>query len=403
MVTPYLSSLHKDKDSLIASWQAVHGAIAGSPGRGATVADLLGYSVYYYTVYRTFGHGTDLALSRELLGQLLQLLAQTTRAVWTTTLLDQVTALAWLQAELARYPAATARPAGSELAQLDAALLAEAGALQAAATAESRPRFLRIMLYFYLRNRQQLPTGHWPQMLTMLTALINAPDSDFWFPFGEANTASPKPERTTALGLADGLAGELLLLIQLYEADGQLAGIRQQVRQGILYILSTKREVDFSEQKYAIFPAHVGGRQQEAAFDNELSWSHGDMGQSWLLYKSFELLQDAELPRLAELVGLNTLLRTDVRSTAVTSSRFDSGAAGVAHLYRKLFLASGHEAYRKGYAYWLTQTRSWLTHELPNGFYGHREGDLRQGLVGVGLVLLSAISEEELGWDRFLL
>ncbi|PJJ47716.1 lanthionine synthetase-like protein [Hymenobacter chitinivorans DSM 11115] len=397
MVKPYLSSAHKDKDGLVTGWRDIHTILANKSGVGRdAVPEMLGYAVYYYAVYRAFGQEQDAVRAKELLSQLLLLLARNPPVGgWSAAGLDDMVVLAWLQAELVQY--AVLDPGKPDpLAEWDLRLLTGATHLIASASA-NRAALLRIVRYFCLRLPQQLAPGQWEQVTDLIERLLSEKVLGFVHP-------APAGAPATRLGLADGLAGELLLLVQLAERGIFRAGIMEQVRQGILSILAAKREVDFSEKKYAIFPDEIGsGPEAETRFSNELSWRTSDLGQALLFYKSYELLQDQELVRLAELVGLNTLLRADVRTTAITTAEFGSGAAGVAHLYRKLYQLSGHEAYRKGYAYWLTQTRSWLTHELHTDFYQHREHDLRRGLVGVGLVLLSAISEQEIGWDRALL
>jgi hypothetical protein len=169
-------------------------------------------------------------------------------------------------------------------------------------------------------------------------------------------------------------------------------------------LLTLRHPVDFAEQHYAVFPYQVHRATGVASFSAELSWRRGDLGQAVLLYEAQDLLQDAELANIAELVGLNTLLRTTIPATQVTSSLLGQGAAGVAYLYHKLFYASGQRpAYRQGYQFWLAQTQHWLGEELAAGFYEHRQGDLLDGLAGVGLVLLSALSGAQLRWDAVVL
>lgn len=395
MGKPSLSSVHKDKDGLVTGWRDIHTIVANKSVHGASVPERLGYAAYYYAVYRAFGQEQDAIRAKELLSQLLVLLTQNAPDIKGPSQLDNLVVLAWLHADMVQH-AGLGPENPDQLAEWDVRLLTEATTLSENVSL-NRADLLRIVRYFYLRLPQQLQDGQWEQVTGLVERMLA--EQALGFP-GATVPGAP----ATRLGLADGLAGELLLLVQLAERGTLRTGLMEQVRQGILYILSAKREVDFSEKKYAIFPAEIGHDQEDdATFSNELSWRAGDLGQALLFYKGYELLQDAELVRLAELVGLNTLLRTDVRATGVTTAEFGTGAAGVAHLYRKLYQLSGHEAYRKGYIYWLTQTRSWLTHELHTDFYLHREHDLRQGLVGVGLVLLSAISEQELSWDRALL
>jgi hypothetical protein len=400
MVEPYLSSVYKDKDSLVAGWRDIHIVIANKSTSSSVFTELLGYSTYYYTAYKAFGQEQDAVQAKELLGQLLTRLAHHPLFAWTAAQLDQMIVLAWLHTELVRQ-AVFSEDKVALLTQLDERLLSEAAVL-ARQPASSPSNLLRIVRYFHLRLPDEHSAGYWQKVTSLVEQAVADKKLNYSFPKAPASLA-PGSGKVMRLGLTDGLAGDLLLLIQLAEVGPLLAGLREQVRQGILYILSTKREVDFSDQRYAIFPAQINSEHDEATFSNELNWGNGDIGQALLLYKGYKLLQDEELAYLAQLVGLNTLLRTDVCSTDVTSSELASGAAGVAHLYRKLYQLSGHDAYRKGYAFWLTQTHTWLSHELSTDFYQHREGDLLHGLVGVALVLLSAISDEELHWDRVLL
>ena len=136
----------------------------------------------------------------------------------------------------------------------------------------------------------------------------------------------------------------------------------------------------------------------EATYSAELSWHRGDLGQALLFYESHDLLPDPELAKIAELVGLNTLLRTSQADNNLGSAAWHRGASGVAHLYRQLHRISRHPAYRTGYQYWLGQTQQWL----PAALAANSTMPLAD-LAKVGLVLLEAQSEDGLGWDAIVL
>jgi|GEM_PF-2126892 len=372
------------QDSIVQDWRDAHTLLAARNWSACPLPDLFGFTVYHYSVYKAFGQEQDAALARGLFSQLTGALALESFANEGAAPLDYACMLAWLHAHFAQE----ARPSGGQLpiAALDQNLLREGLSLLLEPDAESRRNFFRVLRYFSLRLPDQQAEAYLRQLL------VHRPDP-----------GSGAEAGILALGLADGLAGELLVLMKLYQAGIQDPEIKESVREGILRILSVKREVDFLEKKYSIFPDQVNLHTGEATFSAELSWRRGDMGQSLLLYEAHELLQDAELAKIAELVGLNTLLRTSTRSTSVSSAQFDQGAAGVANLYCKLYRVSGQEAYRKGYLAWLGQTQKLLRQELATGFYEHQEGSLLHGLVGVSLVLLSAITEQPLDWDSILL
>lgn len=359
------------------SWQQVHQLLAGRYGQATSIAELGGLSVYYHCVHQAFGRAQDAARAQQLFGQLVQQLVLPGHPGQ----LDHACTAAWLSTRLPAPGAGTGHPAS--LVVLDNLLHQRAQQLLLTPTAGSRWHRLRVLRYFTLRAPGEPTAGSWAAL---------------WPLAGPATPPSPP-----TLGLAQGLSAELLTLIKLHRAGLPQADVLEQVRQGVRYLLATRRGVDFAEQQFAVFPYQVLPAGGEPLFDAELSWRQGDLGPAWLLYEAHALLHDAELARIAELVGLNTLLRTSLSATRVASSQFYQGAAGLAHLYRKIYHASGQQpAYQAGYAYWLAQTQHWLRQELAT-CYPVREADLLHGLSGVGLVLLAAITGPTPEWDDVLL
>lgn len=366
----------------LASWRAVHARLASQLGIRNQAPDFANLTVYLYCVNRA-GLAAPVSARRvpERFEQLMAQLAQQLElGTWPLTQLDQACGAAWLSARLAGDGLAEPPPA---LTNLDAALHTEALRLYRQPDGAGRQHFLRIVRYFSLR----LPT---PAARGYLHALLARP----------LPAPSPEPQ---LLGLADGQAAELLLLLRLHQAGIQPAGLLVQVRAGITRLLELRRPVDFLETHYSVFPYEVLPATGEATFSAELSWRRGDLGPSLLLHEAHAHLQDDEIFKIAELVGLNTLLRTTAQATELVTSQLAQGSAGVAYLYAKLHEVGGHAAYRAGHALWLAQTCEFLRHELASGFYQQREGDLAHGLVGVGLVLLASLTDEELGWDTLVL
>lgn len=208
---------------------------------------------------------------------------------------------------------------------------------------------------------------------------------------------------THPLGLAHGISGMLIMLIHCYACAFQTTETKKIIKDGILYMLSFKQEVDFSSRKYAIFPAPAEVPDQTYLATEGLSWCSSDLNQALLFYRANELFQDEQLKNIADVVGLNTLLRKDLASTAVESSCLYQGAAGIAHTYRTLYIISQHSAYKQGYDYWIEQTLAFLETELASGYYQSKKYDLLHGLIGVALTLLSYNHEDELEWSKCLL
>lgn len=355
------------------SWQQVHQLLAGRYGQASSLAELGSLSVYYYCLHQAFGDAQAATRAQQLFGRLVQQLALPGAAGQ----LDHACTAAWLSARL-RAPGESAAAPGP-LAALDQQLRQRAQHLAAApGQATSRGHLLRVLRYFSLRPPTAGGPAPWPPL-----------------------PAAPAP---LVLGLAQGLTAELLLLIRLHRAGVHQPESKAQLRQGVRHLLALRRGVDFAEQQFAVFPYEVPRGGGEPLFDAELSWRQGDLGPAWLLYEAQGLLHDAELARIAELVGLNTLLRTSQPATQVASAQFYRGAAGLAHLYHKLYQASGQQpAYHGGYVFWLAQTQHWLGQELAAPAALPPTAELLQGLGGVGLVLLAAVAGTAPDWDEVLL
>jgi len=363
-------------------WRQVHEHLDSKPWHGCTLMEAGGMTLYHYCVHKAFGHGPDELIARHWQATLITKLQPLPSGAWNAGQLDQACLLAWLDADTADGHEGLACPEAL-LEEMDDLLGYEALRLLTQGDPTSRHHFFQVLRYFTLRasegksiNRHlQIALDTWPGCL------------------------GPPPR---LLSLVQGTAAELIVCIRLAKAGFEVAALTQYVRDGVRQLLTTRQPVDFERNRYAVFPDQPGERPGEYEYSAELNWSHGDLGQAILLYEAQTLMPDAELVKFGDLVGLHTLLRTTTPATEVVSAPLYRGAAGVAQRYRQLYRLNQQPAYLQGYEFWLEQTRNRLWGELAVGDYPF-EDSLRFGLTGIGLVLLSASTDVELGWDELLL
>jgi lantibiotic biosynthesis protein len=205
------------------------------------------------------------------------------------------------------------------------------------------------------------------------------------------------------LGLSHGLSGILLILINAFRYSEHKKLIQNMVGEGVRYILHHRQDVDFANGIYNYFPLVVNEKTGGLSESNRLGWCYGDLNQVLLLNRAGRLLDRENYIKLAQLIGLQTLLRTDANSTLVMDSHFCHGSSGLAQFYRVLHQVTGHEGYRAGYEQWMEQTLLHIEREMATGKYAGRETQFLEGLVGVALTLLSYVSGKELQWSRCLL
>lgn len=263
------------------------------------------------------------------------------------------------------------------------------------------------IIHYFLRRKPDDVTQTYVNLLVE-ELLKEAKENDWGIYFENENR---DPNCKICFGLSHGMAGILIILSKAYHYGLETKALKELIEKTGNFIMSYRQGVDISEGKYSFFPKYIAA-DGKPYFNSRLAWSTGDLGIALMLYKINEILKSQSIGQMAEFTGLNTIMtfknvlnRFNYRdiATKITDSNFKNGSAGVAHLYRKLYEMSGNKHYLESYEYWIGETLEYLSEELPNGHYKDKETSLLQGLPGIGLTLLSYISEEELNWGEILL
>jgi lantibiotic modifying enzyme len=198
--------------------------------------------------------------------------------------------------------------------------------------------------------------------------------------------------------LSHGLSGMLLVMLAAYEHTKY----KSVVKKGIQFIRKHQLYVDTLNGEYSFYPFSVKENGTEIENRPRMAWCYGDLNQVLLFYRAGKLFGDAQLLKLADIIGLYSLMRKDEASTMITDSHFCHGAAGLAQFYRCLYNESQNEKYREGYQYWIGKTIEFLHKDIAKGNFQSKEHSLLEGPVGVSLVLLTYLSAKEPEWSRVL-
>jgi len=162
-------------------------------------------------------------------------------------------------------------------------------------------------------------------------------------------------------------------------------------------------DVDFANGEYSFFPYMVKRQSDEIRSSNRLAWGEGDLNEVLLFYRAGALLNDAGLIQLANLIGAQSIMRKEERSTMVADASFSHGASGLAQYYKILYRESKVAFYLEGHTHWIEQTILLLDNDLQQGIYHGKEHNFADGLVGIAFTLLSYISDTEFRWSRSVL
>lgn len=213
-----------------------------------------------------------------------------------------------------------------------------------------------------------------------------------------------------SLGLAHGMSVIVRFCSKYYLHYPENEKVEKLAERTINYILNQK----LPEGHHSVFANHA----LESYSDNDgkdrnsrLAWCNGDLGIAYSLFMASKSFGRSDWKE----ESLNILLQSTYRKKLEKNKVYDAGlchgTAGIAHIYRRMFLNTGMQEFEKASLYWYDQTLKMATHK--DGLAGYmslysedvwekKEG-LLEGIAGIGLSFVSVVSGEEPAWDEALL
>lgn len=206
--------------------------------------------------------------------------------------------------------------------------------------------------------------------------------------------------RQTNLGVAHGIAGLLALLN--YIRNWSSNEIDTNILSNRIIDVYLNNHHDFMKDGY-YFDSFLGMNTK-----SRLAWCYGDLSLAWILYKSALIRNDKQLMDFSLEIAISTTQRRAIDDTFLKDSCVCHGSSGLMLLYKKFYLHTKIDSFLESSNYWANWTLKQLK-EKDYLFYDRYQDSWKQdysllnGLSGVGLALLSYISEEERAWDECLL
>ncbi|MCP4570919.1 MAG: lanthionine synthetase C family protein [bacterium] len=220
--------------------------------------------------------------------------------------------------------------------------------------------------------------------------------------------AAPHPPRGAVdLGMAHGAAGVIALLAEAVGAGIPTA--RSLLDSAVNWLL----EQHPLDRPGAFFPRwHAQGHPDPGAAPQ--GWCHGAPGMASALLQAARHTGNRTW-EAAALDLAESAVATPLDQCHIIDHGLCEGAAGVAHLYNRMYQATGRESLRDGARIWFARLLDMrYARSGVGGFLTYRPrsngGDpwtadpgLLRGAAGTALALLAAVSAVEPRWDRALL
>jgi hypothetical protein len=162
------------------------------------------------------------------------------------------------------------------------------------------------------------------------------------------------------------------------------------------------------------FPSYIPENlTQDYIKPSKIAWCYGDLGMAMAFLITAYNIKDKELEKYAIDLLSHTSKRRGLEENAVHDGMFCHGTVGNAHLFNRAFQYTGIEDYKKASIYWFNETFKMANFKDGlAGFksfkgieYGGWVNDyaLLEGISGIGLSLLAAVTESEPKWDNCFL
>jgi hypothetical protein len=222
------------------------------------------------------------------------------------------------------------------------------------------------------------------------------------------------PEGLYNLGIPHGVPGVVAFLARVCASEAASPLARELLEGSAAWLLA--QELPVGASLYPYFSAPGRG---PIADETRLAWCYGDLGIAAALLLAARALGRRDWEAAALRAAENAARRGEADS-GVEDGMICHGAAGLAHLFNRLYQATGRPSLRRAAESWYLRTLSY--HDPANGPTGYAcfirdplDADTNEGRIiwseaygvavgvtGISLVLLAGISRIAPDWDRLL-
>lgn len=369
---------------------------------------LAGISLFWAYKYLAFGEKSDLEVASALLEQAFDITSEGTSSI---SFFDGFPGVAWAAQHFQQV--VYGEVDDSMLEDVDQILCRHIGILGKGTDYDLVSGL--VGMGAYLRDR--LPSPEAVEGLSSIVDLLDEMAEEREPGLAWRTEREKVPQRQMAdapfgyfnLGVAHGSPGVVGLLASLIGTEINQAKVGRLLDGAVNWILAQRLpRADPSLMPYNI-PLTEGNINS-----SRLAWCYGDPGVALVLWEAAKALRSTELEKAA-LDMADSMVAIPPEQAKINDTSVCHGSAGMAHICNRLYQATGRESYAVAARYWLRDT---LDKRVPDqGLCGYMsfspailEGvdwvadpGILTGVVGVGLVLLAAVSAIEPRWDKHLL
>ena len=210
------------------------------------------------------------------------------------------------------------------------------------------------------------------------------------------------------ISMSHGIASIVAMLSKIYKRGINPDKTKYLLEGAMNYLLQQK----LPEGKFvSVFP-NLALESMENLYPSRLAWCYGDLGISVAIWHASQAMGQKDWEEEAKNILLHSAKRRDLKENGVVDAGLCHGTAGIAHIFNRMYGYTGMEELKEASDYWFEQTLKMARFE--DGLAGFKawqgtergwvnEPGLLEGIAGIGLAMISAVSDIEPAWDECLL
>ena len=264
---------------------------------------------------------------------------------------------------------------------------------------------LGIARYFLRRNSESDIRYALEQVASRIG---QGPDGELLWPVRNRHKAA-----NYDFGLAHGTAGVLYFLDQCFSRNIE-PELSRRLGDGLVRFYFLNEQPAAREGSYYPYSIYCNAyrSRERSPVTSRLAWCYGDLSALSVIYRHMLLTRNVEWQQSVIDKLVFTAHRRNLEQVNIRDAQFCHGAAGLAHMYSRLYHLTGRTEFRDAAVHWIKVTLQMQTPGSATGYLFVRSPEdpvqipsdsLLEGSIGVGLALLSALGNKNMDWDEAMM
>ncbi len=266
---------------------------------------------------------------------------------------------------------------------------------------------LGVILYFLKRDKSPTSNDYLLSLTKLLFSQVKNNEDEIVWSSNFNITESINQLEEYNIGLAHGIPSIIIVLTKLYTNDIEKDKCQELLKGTIKWLLKQKLPLG----NISIYPNIVTDEKSNIQ-PSRLAWCYGDLGIATALWQAGKSLKNDEWKTEAIEILKNSCKRKDLNKNSVCDAGICHGTAGIAQIYNRFYWETKLPEFKETANYWINETLKMAYHKDGLAGYKSWRGSelgwenkigILEGITGIGLALLSHISDEDPNWDECLL